>query len=273
MTFMVSASFDVFGNWITGSGITYSGTQIVNFKKAGTQTFTSAGKTITFALSPSTYLTTLSLADPLVSTGGITATDGGTFSGNNQTVTLGTIAVADGGTLNLGNADWTFTGSSIMAVANGGTVNSGTSNITHTGNSGTFNGGGQSYNKFTIAGSGTGTITIGGNNTFTEIESTRTNAYTLNNNDTQTVGAFNVSGSAGNLVTLTASNAQIGTLISTGGQVSVDYLNISKSYVSPSATWYAGANSTNSRANHQWNFTVPPPPSLSSGNFFMLMYP
>jgi fibronectin-binding autotransporter adhesin len=271
MTFQI-VQFEVFGNWVTGSGITYSGTASVFFSKAGTQTFTSAGKTIPFGVGARGYLTTLTFADDFTGSS-IGASFGATISGNTANFSGVSLSVGPGSTLNMGSGTWNLSSVTIDAAS---TVNKQTANIvlTFTGTTNrVFSGGGKSYNKLTLTGSGTGSITLIGDNTFTEIENTRTSAYTMNNNDTQTVGAFNVSGSAGNLVTLTASVSQIGTLISTGGQVSVDYLNISKSYVSPSATWYSGANSTNSGANYQWNFTVPPAPPLSSGNFFMLMYP
>jgi len=72
---------------------------------------------------------------------------------------------------------------------------------------------------------------------------------------------FNVSGTAGNLVTLqsTTSGTQF-TLSKASGTVSRDYLSIKDSNATGGATWYAGANSTNVSNNSGWTFTAPPAP-------------
>jgi hypothetical protein len=66
-------------------------------------------------------------------------------------------------------------------------------------------GSGFSYNKLTIGGAtGTSTLTIGGNNQFTELASTKTVAHTIAlGTTTQTFGKWSVTGTAGNVVTLT----------------------------------------------------------------------
>jgi hypothetical protein len=62
-----------------------------------------------------------------------------------------------------------------------------------------------SYNKLTIGGAtGTSTLTISGNNQFTELASTKTVAHTIAlGTTTQTFGKWSVTGTAGNVVTLT----------------------------------------------------------------------
>ena len=78
---------------------------------------------------------------------------------------------------------------------------------------------------------------------------------------------FNVSGTAGNLVTLqsTTSGTQF-TLSKASGTVSRDYLSIKDSNATGGATWNAGANSTNVSNNTGWTF---PAPSAGTGNFLV----
>jgi fibronectin-binding autotransporter adhesin len=113
----------------------------------------------------------------------------------------------------------------------------------------TFNGGGFSYNKLTIGGAtGTSTLTIGGSQ-FTELASTKTVAHTIAlGTTTQTFGKWSVTGTAGNVVTLTGtgtSHQLVGAC--TDG---IDYLamgSIGFAATSP-AEFYAGANSTGTAA-------------------------
>jgi len=87
---------------------------------------------------------------------------------------------------------------------------------------------------------------------------------------TYTVTNFNVSGTAGNLVTLqsTAAGTRF-SLSKASGTVSVDYLSIKDSNATGGAAWYAGTHSTNVSNNLGWTFTAPPAPSAGSGNFLM----
>jgi hypothetical protein len=115
----------------------------------------------------------------------------------------------------------------------------------------TFAGGALSYNKLTIGGAtGTSTLTITGNNQFTELASTKTVAHTIAlGTTTQTFGAWTVTGTVGNVVTLTGTGT---THILAGACTSsIDYLAMGSIGFSASsfsgsspAEFYAGANST-----------------------------
>jgi hypothetical protein len=103
-----------------------------------------------------------------------------------------------------------------------------------------------SYNKLTIGGAtGTSTLTISGDNQFTELASTKTVAHTIAlGSTTQTFGKWTVTGTAGNVVTLTGT----GTAHQLVGACTdgIDYLamgSIRFAATSP-AEFYAGANST-----------------------------
>jgi hypothetical protein len=200
--------------------------------------------------------------------------DRGIFNANTSSVTAAgfkveTLATS---TISLGSGTWTITGLDSLDIGSvwnmlsttGLTFNKNTANIvlssTGTGIR-TFKGGGLSYNKLTIGGStGTSTTKIQDNNTFTEIDSTKTVAHTIEfaADSTTTVGDFNVNGSSGSLVTLTSSSTSNFTLTKTGGgTVNVSYLDISNSTATPSSTWYA-ANSTDSGNNSGWIFSAAP---------------
>jgi hypothetical protein len=124
----------------------------------------------------------------------------------------------------------------------------GTANIiqgNNNNNARTFAGGGLSYNKFTFAGSQTNITTFAGDNQFTEFASTKTIAFTIAlGTTTQTFGKWTVTGTAGNVVTLTGTGtAHVLAGACTSG---IDYLamgSIGFAATSP-GEFYAGANST-----------------------------
>jgi hypothetical protein len=140
----------------------------------------------------------------------------------------------------------------------------------------TFAGGGLTYNNLDIGGAtGTSTTTFTGNNTFVgALTSTKTVAHTVQftAGTTTTVGGFTISGTEGNIVTITSpTTAQHNLVLTGGGNVdAVDYLDISYSNASPAVdTWYPGLNSINSGDNTGWMFPAPPPGG-SSSNFFLV---
>jgi trimeric autotransporter adhesin len=117
----------------------------------------------------------------------------------------------------------------------------------------TFVGNSRSYNKLTIGGAtGTSTLTINGNNQFTELASTKTVAHTIAlGTTTQTFGKWSVTGTSGNVVTLTGTAS----IRINGSRVSgVDYLAmgttklVTTGLLASPAEFYAGANSTGTGA-------------------------
>jgi hypothetical protein len=137
----------------------------------------------------------------------------------------------------------------------------------------TFTGASQGYNNLTFnRGGATGSITIGGNNTFNNFVDLGTAAHSIifSASTTQTIGHFYAMGSPGNIITLTSTTTAVFNLLKQPrGIVSCDYLDISHSVASsPTGTWYAGANSINNQgvvgAGSGWIFTPPPARNLSS---------
>jgi hypothetical protein len=269
-----------YGDYTLGSGVTVSGTSVQTFAGRGTQTFTSAGKTITFPITVEKPAGAFELGDAYDSSNTITHTRG-TFDAKNYNVTCTTFSSSNLNTrtIMMGSGLWTLSGTGTVwncATTTNLTFNKDTADIllsNTTTTARTFEGGGLTYNKLTIGGAtGVSTLTITGANTFTELASTKTVAHTIVfPNTTTTVGAWTISGTSGNVVTLQRTGA-IGTWTiakTGGGVVDADFLSISNSTATPSNTWYAGNNSTNGVGNTGWIFT-PAPAIAATGNFFML---
>lgn len=258
----------LYGDWTNGSGTTVTGTGTLAFvKRTGTQTITSAGKTFTQGITPNSINGTVVLADALVTNLQL-GFGPGTFDAASYNVTAATVTgsvVTTARTVSMGSGTWTLTGTGTVwdfSVVTGLTLNKDTANIvlsdTST-TSRTFAGGGLAYNKLTIGGAtGVSILTVTGNNTFSEIASTKTVASTLVLGSTiQTVGAWTASGTAGNLLLVAGtSSAAPAYLVLTTGVISSDYLSIANVRATPlDGAWYAGANSTNG-GSLGWIFTA-----------------
>ena len=268
MTFTASSTLNVLGNVSVATGITWSSgvVQLIGTTSGATQTFTSNGASFGAQLTVNTP-GTVQLADAFSSSNTLTVTRG-TFDANNFAVTAANF-VSTGTTtrtVTMGSGLWTLTGvSGVWNVASTGlTLNKNTANIllsNTTTSSRTFSGGSQTYNKLTIGGAtGISTLTFSGNNTFSEMASTKTVAHTLvfTSGSTTTTALWNITGTSGNVVTIGATTTSAATLVSTSGNVvSTDYMSISYSTASPVNAWFAGTHSTNGGNNTNWYFTAP----------------
>jgi hypothetical protein len=259
MTFnIVGASPSIHGNFLFGTGITCTGTVAIIFSGRDTQTITSNGVVSTFPITIDCFTGIVQLADALVIDSARTLTlTSGTFDAVTYNVTTGLVAVSGTAikTLKMGSGTWTLSGTgSVWTLANVGTTFfKGTADIVLSDTSATartFGGGNFSYNKLTIGGTtGISTLTINDTNQFTELASTKTVAHTIALGTTaQTFGAWTVTGTAGNVVTVTGTGTNH---VIAGARVSgVDYLamgTIGFAATSP-GEFYAGANSTGSNA-------------------------
>jgi fibronectin-binding autotransporter adhesin len=246
--------YSVYGNWTFGSGITHSGTETITFSGRGTSTITSAGKTFSVGITIDCATGTVQLADAFAmpTTRTLTLTSG-TFDAVSHNVTVGKFSAASAAVntvLKMGSGTWTLSGTvGVWGISTNASLYKGTANILlsdTTTSARTFSGQGFSYNKLTIGGAtGTSTLTISGNNQFTELASTKTVAHTIAlGTTTQTFGKWSVTGTLGNVVTLTGTGTNhqlVGACTD-----SIDYLamgSIRFRDISP-AEFYAGANST-----------------------------
>jgi hypothetical protein len=246
----------IYKNWLFGTGVTHNASSgAITFVGQGTQTITSNGVSFTSPVTIDCVTGTVQLADAITLASNRTLTlTSGTFDAVSYNVSTGTFTSNNANirTLKMGSGTWTI--SQIgncwdMATASNLAFYKGTANIvlsdTSTG-ARSFNGGALSYNKLTIGGAtGTSTLTIAGNNQFTELASTKTVAHTIAlGSTTQTFGKWTVTGTSGNVVTLTGSGTSH--ILAGACTDSIDYLamgSIGFAATSP-GEFYAGANST-----------------------------
>lgn len=253
MTFNINSATPIFYKSITlGTGVTLSGTQTWQLSGRGTQTITSNGITFGCPITIDCFSGTVQLADALTLTSTRTLTLlSGTFDAVTYNVTAGLVVFGFGTkTVRMGSGTWTLSGTGNVwdCFTTGLTFFKGTANIVLSDTSTTarsFLGAGLSYNKLTIGGTtGTSTLTITGNNQFTELASTKTVAHTIAlGTTTQTLGAWTVTGTVGNVVTVSGT----ATITIAGARVSgVDYLALGTTVISATSPgeFYAGANST-----------------------------
>jgi hypothetical protein len=262
----------VYGNWINGSGCSFTGTGAITFAGRGSQTITSAGAAaFTQAFTINTPGGSVTLQDAFSSSSSGNPTiqlTAGTLNLNNfnATLTNGTFNGSSNFTRTIALGSGTFT----LGNAGGAGWNTGTStNLTVTGTgtvrllgatAKTFTGGGLAYTNITLDQAGAGTLTISGNNTFKNITNTSGVANTISFAATSTtLSQFSAAGTSGNLLTISGTSAASpATLILSSGTVSSDYLTINniKAYATTS-TWYAGTHSTNG-GTLGWIFTAAP---------------
>jgi hypothetical protein len=290
MTLTASQSPNIYGNWINGTGITFTGVGRMTFSGRGSQTITSAGRTFTQSFTIDSPGGSITLQDAFitnVSTSGAITFTQGTFDANGFNVTIsgaaGTFSSTNSNTrtLAVGSGTWTIAGSggSVWTTATSTNLTvTGTGVIKLTsGSAKTFAGGGAAYTNITLDQGGVGALTISGNNTFKDIINTSGVATSiLLANTTQRVAQWTGTGTSGNVLTITGTSAASpATLILTGAtDPNVDYLTITgiRAY-DLEDTWYAGANSTNN-GSLGWYFeaapTPPPPPAGGTGAMFLL---
>lgn len=280
MTLSFSSDINIYGNWSTGSGLTFLGAlYVIIFAGRSTQVVTSSGKTFPFNIFINSVGGTVQLADALTTSysgadmrlrsgtlnlNGFTLTTSSTttgFTSENSIAPFTRNITFNGGTLLIAGTGFTNTSTNFTTTAGTGT---GTISLTLA-TAKTFAGDGSTFNCALNQG-GAGALTITGANTFNNITNTyaATGATSIlfTTGTTSTFNDWNASGQAGRLLTIGSVTAASHTLSKSTGTVSADYLSISRSTATGGATWYAGANSTNGGNNTGWIFTGPP-----SGNF------
>jgi hypothetical protein len=204
-------------------------------------------------------------------TGAVTLTNG-TLSNNSSNISASSLSTSNSNTriLTLGSGTWSLTGTGTVldaSTSTGLTVNPGTSTIKITDSSvtgKTFAGGGNTYGNIWFApGSGTGTFTISGNNTFANFRDDGSVAHSIlfTTGSTQHVSSWNVTGSSGQLITIDSTTTGTHSLVLDGaGSVISDYLSIQHSIAGPEGKWFAGTNSVDNQnvasAGSGWIFQV-----------------
>jgi len=257
----------IYGNLTLVSGMTLNaGASTTTFgATSGTQTITSATKTIDFPITINGVGGTVQLVDALTlgSSRTLTLTNG-TFNSNAKSVTVGAFSGNNANTKTFTITNSTFTvlsgtsTSGFLLNGSGTTYNVTGSNVVFTTSTAAqyWGGGGSTFPQITM--SGTGQLIIGASgSTFTITTLSNTvqpcTVSIISTNTQLNVTNFNLSGTAGNLVTFNSSVAGTARTISkTSGTVNALYLNVQDNTASGGAKWYA--NSSNDLGNNTgWN--------------------
>ena len=263
MTFSAGAGSSVYGDWKFGTGVACSSNfGVLLFTKNGTQTITSNGVQFGCPITINRTNAYIQLADALSINSARTLTiTVGTFDAAVYNVTTGLCSIAANTTLKMGSGTWTLSGTgTVWNNLNTTGIIAGTSTIvlSDTSTTGrTFNAGGVYYNKVTIGGTtGTSfTLFSGANTSFGELASTKTVAHQVVFTSGQLffIGKWSITGTLGNVVTLTPSVAASQYVIYIAGPATsgIDYLSISYCAVNTTSLgeFYVGANSTNGSTN------------------------
>ena len=159
--------------------------------------------------------------------------------------------------LNLGSGTFYLTASGPawdLSTSTNATIIPGSSTIKFinaSNSSKTFEGGGKTYNNIWFSeGTGNGSYTISGNNTFNDFKDDGSVAHSIyfTSGTTQHLSSWNVSGSAGQLITINSTDSGTHSLYLEGsGIVNADYLNIQHSIAITNGRWFAGLNSINNQ--------------------------
>lgn len=257
-----------FGNFVGRSGVTISGNVYFNSRTsstaftrnstsftAGVQFSSSNGGNITF-LDNATFANVQHRSGTLTIPSGITVSMNSYVS--NATSSSAPSSVVVNGTLNLTSTGTIFSltnASNLTSVTGTGSIG-----ITNTSaSSKTFAGGGNSYPRLTISGTGSGAVIISGSNTFAELPQitggTKTITLTAGTTQTFTGSTYKDFGNSTNVITFNSSSGgSAATLSKASGFVRGDYLSLQDIAATGGATWYAGSNSTNVSGNSGWIF-------------------
>jgi hypothetical protein len=264
---LASAGRTIYGNLTLSSTMSLTaGTNVTTFgATSGTQTITSNAKTMDFPITINGVGGTVQLVDALTMGSSRTLTlTNGTFNSNAKSVTCGAFSGNNSNTKTFTITNSTFTvlsgtsTSGFLLNPTGTTYNVTGSNVVFTtsGAAQYWGGGGSTFPQITM--SGTGQLIIGASgSTFTITTLSNTvqpcTVSIISTNTQLNVTNFNLSGTAGNLVTFNSSVAGTSKTISkTSGTVNALYLNVQDSTASGGAKWYA--NSSNDLGNNTgWN--------------------
>ena len=269
MTLNHNIAFSIHGSYILGSGVTVSGTTGQSFSGAGTQTFTSAGKTITFPITVDKFAGAFELGDAFTASNTITHTRG-TLDGKiyNLTCTTFNSSNSNARTISMGSGLWTLTATGTIwntATTTNLTFNKDTANILLSNTTTTaraFNGGGLSYNKLTIGGAtGISVTALSGASSFTELASIKTVAHTVRlASNLGTIDTWSITGTVGNVVTVESNTAGTRrTFNLTNVTAGINYLSVKDIGVNQASRFYVGVNSTDGGNNSNVIFTAAPP--------------
>ena len=243
-----------------------AGTSVTTFAAtSGVKTITTNGKLVDFPVTFNGVGGAWQLQDALTlgANRAVTLTNGA-LDQNGKTLTTGSFSSSNSNVRTL-----TMTGASVVVLGSGWTINpstnatvnaSGSTISMNSASNKTFGGGNLAYG--TLVQGGAGILTVAGSNTFADISNTVQPATVrLEAGATQTVSAFSLSGTSGNLITLITNVAGTrATLSDASGTVSVSFVSIKDINATGGATWDSLLTNGNVDAGNNlgWNFGAAP---------------
>lgn len=247
-----SSAPTIYGDVTYGSGITTTNTGLYTFSGRGTQTYTTAGKTVTNTFTINKPAGTFQHGDAYTSSssGNLTIT-AGTYTTQNYNISATNISSSNSNTRSiiLGISTLTLSGAAPINFSNATNLTfsgaSSTINLSST-SSKTFNGGGQEFGTVSSTGGTTNPLIIAGSNKFNTLtNSARTflifsagDLPLATNSTTQEITNFTYSGASGSVVRwFTSVPGKRATIKSSGSTLAV------------------GANSTDGGNNTGLSFT------------------
>ena len=268
---LTNATRSLYGNLTLDAGMTAAnGVGAMSFiGTTGNQTLVTNGVSTDFPIIIQSTGGNFVLSEPLEigSSRSLTVTSGNLLA-NGYNITAGQLSISNSNLrrLDIGNITLNLTGNGTVftaAISTNATLITPNSTILLSDNTTanrSFGAGNLTYNNLIIGGdTATSNITFTGNGTFNTISSTKTVAHRVifTAGSTTTVNDFAITGTAGNVVTITSDTANAHTLVHPGGDTvnAISYLNISYSDARPiTGIWFAGINSINSGNNTGWVF-------------------
>jgi hypothetical protein len=251
---------NVSGNLTLSTTMTDAGTHLIQFGGSSSQTITANGRTINRTCYFNDTNTKI-LADNFTTTGEFRLIQG-TLDATDKNVSAATFfsnysLVRE---IRFGSGVWTISGASWDCTTGTNltiTYTTGSINMTSA-SAKTFAGGGRSWP--TLNQGGAGALTITGANTFANITNTVQPAtITFTANTITTVGAFTVSGTSGNLITINSSTAGTrATLSDASGINSVNFCSIKDINATGGATWssFTTDGNVDDGNNLGWDFLL-----------------
>ena len=258
LTFSSAAGFSA----VSGNALTFGAT-------SGTQVITSNGKTHDYSITMNGVGGTVQLADALLmGTTRVFTHTNGTIDLNGKTLTVGTAYTTATGTKVLTFNGGTLVCPAVTTTAFNNAVPTGFSTVAGTGTgkismtgatAKTFVGGGSTYNC-TLSNDGAGALTISGANTFTTIANgSSPTTFTFTSSTTTTVSNLNLNGTSGAITINSTTAGSAATLSKSSGNVYVYNASLRDSTATGGASWYVPGGygiSTNVSNNTGWTFGV-----------------
>lgn len=204
MTLSGSISPTIYGDVAYGSGVTPSNISTYTFSGRGTQTFTTAGKSVGTSLDINKPSGTFQHGDAYTATTAISVNSGG-YTTQNYNVSATGLSSSNANTrsITLGTSTLTLSGTTPVTFTNStGLTFSGASSTINLSSTAakTFNGGGQTFGTVSSTGGTTSPLTINQSNTFGTLTNSAYTYMSWEPGTTQTITNFTYSGASGSVV-------------------------------------------------------------------------